>query len=340
MLTCGGARSWLSRRDAAPLSDDDLLEEESRDSPSSEHPLSDEEEIVLCEDEVPAASKRHKPTTEHGGCGPLMSKAMYDSVKDIFGGLQCVKHATGDCLLRRQAQVGRYLDFESVAIDDSFLEFAGHLPAIVGHSSLQRTHHADVLTEQACPDRCGDSCSGDCRVRAFVYTAGHGTDYFYGSHMDVALALSTGSETVHIWDELEQTNMKGLKSHLQRFQEVTWPGLAMKTTELKSVPGQVLYHCDFEAWARFCLEHPLAELDLRFRRLDEHDSAGNVTGRKYGAPSTSRWQELMEQECYPSGLPQDTDLVGMMHAMDISDMAKDGSRKAFLLDLFARRALT
>ena len=203
MLTCGGARSWLSRRDAAPLSDDDLLEEESRDSPSSEHPMSDEEEIVLCEDEVPAASKRHKPTTEHGGCGPLMSKAMYDSVKDIFGGLQCVKHATGDCLLRRQAQVGRYLDFESVAIDDSFLEFAGHLPAIVGHSSLQRTHHADVLTEQACPDRCGDSCSGDCRVRAFVYTAGHGTDYFYGSHMDVALALSTGSETVHIWDEYE-----------------------------------------------------------------------------------------------------------------------------------------
>ena len=328
---CGGARSWLGRREDA-VRDDDWFNHE-LDLISNHSSPEEEEDVVLsCEVGVGPVSKRFKvaPLREHDGCSQLMSKGMYEAVRDTLSGQQSVTRATGDSILRRDATAGVYLGYEAVELDEQALELAGHLPELVGHSSLLGVHHAEVLTEAACPLRCGDACTDSCRVRAFVHTAGHGTDYFFGSHMDVVQALSAGSVGgVYIWDQVEHLSMKRLKSYLEQFMQERMAGLAMKATALKTVPGQYLYHCNIETWAKFCLEHPLAELDLRFRRLEEINSAGEVTGRAYGAPSTSRWQEAMEDTFAPTGLPLDTDIVGMMHALDISHVSKDGSRKGY-----------
>lgn len=91
--------------------------------------------------------------------------------------------------------------------------------------------------------------------------------------------------------------------------------------------AQVLYHCDVAEWMKFCLEHPDAHPQLRFDALVTTDSRGNVE-RMYGAPHTSLWQELIEQESFPGGLPDGVDVVGGMHAFDVSDVQRDGSRKS------------
>ena len=78
---------------------------------------------------------------------------------------------------------------------------------------------------------------------------------------------------------------------------------------------------------KFCLEHPDAAPELRFHKLQTTDSRGNVE-RLYGAPNTSLWQELIEEENFPSGLPDGVDIVGCMHAFEVSHVLPDGSRKS------------
>ena len=91
--------------------------------------------------------------------------------------------------------------------------------------------------------------------------------------------------------------------------------------------AQVLHHCDVAAWMKFCLEHPQSAPNLRFRRTQIVDSQGNVE-REYGEPCTSKWQEEMEDEYFPGGMPDGVDIVGCMHAFDVMDVLHDGSRKS------------
>ena len=78
---------------------------------------------------------------------------------------------------------------------------------------------------------------------------------------------------------------------------------------------------------QFCLEHPSAAPQLRFQKLESTDSRGNPE-RSYGHPCTSLWQEEMEETYFPGGLPDGVDIVGGMHAMDVSDVQMDGSWKS------------
>jgi hypothetical protein len=101
---------------------------------------------------------------------------------------------------------------------------------------------------------------------------------------------------------------------------------------------QVLWHCDIAAWMQFCLQHPLvstATLKLRSVKLEAVDSHGNVEVdsdgnpcRAYGPVCTSKWQEEMEDKYFPGGLPDGVDIVGGMHAFDVTDLQTDGTRKA------------
>ena len=101
---CGGARSWLGRREDA-VRDDDWFNHE-LDLISNHSSPEEEEDVVLsCEVGVGPVSKRFKvaPLREHDGCSQLMSKGMYEAVRDTLSGQQSVTRATGDSILRRDA---------------------------------------------------------------------------------------------------------------------------------------------------------------------------------------------------------------------------------------------
>jgi hypothetical protein len=66
---------------------------------------------------------------------------------------------------------------------------------------------------------------------------------------------------------------------------------------------------------KFCLEHPKSNANLRYTRLET--ASGE---RMYGGPWTSKWQEEMEMEYFPQGMPDDVDIVGCMHALDVQDV--------------------
>ena len=314
MSWSGGASSWYSRRGGPVASSED-----------EQSWVEDDDEVTLEQDD-PRAPSAPSSTAFHASHGfGIMSKATYESVKEIFTPAHEVKKKTGELLLKARGR-GEYKLFAGVDLDADILEHAGYLPADASPS--ERTRYAKQLEEQSCDTRCGDECKGDCLVRAFVHVPTHGTDYYFGSGEEVARSVLTeGSDCeVYIWDELEQTSMDKLYRMLDSVLQMC-PGLAMRTTELKTVPGQVLHHCDVAAWIQFCLEHPDAKPQLRFHRLQGIDSSGNAE-RKYGAPCTSLWQEEMEALNFPNGLPDGVDLVGCMHAFDVSDLQSDGSRKS------------
>jgi hypothetical protein len=123
-------------------------------------------------------------------------------------------------------------------LDAELLEHAGFLTPSA--TPTERTRFAEKLAEDACASRCGDECCGVCRVRAFVVTEAHGTDFYFGAHEEIAAAVLTSASAcdVYIWDELEHNTMHKLTRQLDLLLE-TVPGLAMRTTALKTVPGQV-----------------------------------------------------------------------------------------------------
>jgi hypothetical protein len=73
-----------------------------------------------------------------------------------------------------------------------------------------------------------------------VVTEALGTDFYFGSHEEIVMAVLTSAAAcdVYIWDELEHNTMHKLTRQLDLVLE-TFPGLAMRTTALKTVPGQV-----------------------------------------------------------------------------------------------------
>ena len=73
-----------------------------------------------------------------------------------------------------------------------------------------------------------------------MVTEALGTDFYFGAHEEVAMAVLTSASAcdVYIWDELEHHTMHKLTRQLDLVLESV-PGLAMRTTALKAVPAQV-----------------------------------------------------------------------------------------------------
>ena len=89
----------------------------------------------------------------------------------------------------------------------------------------------------------------------------------------------------------------------------------------------MLHHCDVKAWTQYCLQHPDAAPELRFPKPVVADD-GSIPERKFGKSCTSKWQEEIEAMSFPNGMPDDVDIVGVVHLFDVSDLQPDGSRKS------------
>lgn len=231
MSWAGGASSWYSRRQEQGTASDDEL---------SNAGSLDEDEVPL--DKVPLDKRRpaaapENMTSETGDSLDIMSESTYQAVRDIFNPTNQVKKRTGELLLKARDK-GQYRCFSGIDLDVDLLEHAGSLPSNVTHTD--RLQYAEKQSEVECASRCGSLCNGDCRVRAFVTIEGHGTDFYYGSHEDVAQSVLTQGAAceVYIWDELSSSTMHKLNAKLEALLD-TYPGIAMRTTELKTVPGKV-----------------------------------------------------------------------------------------------------
>ena len=241
MSWVGGAADWRSRREATSAATSDL---EASDYES------DQEMEIYGTDEQHVPHRRPPPssmesTDDFAAIDTLTSGALYDAVTDIFSPANEVKRKTGDVLLNGRCG-GRYRHYAGIDLDADLLEHAGHLPAEAGQ--MERVRFAQTIAQGSCRSRCGDTCTGDCRVRAFVDAGAHGVDFYFGTHEDIVSSVLTGGAEcdAFIWDELEYRSMKKLYSHLDALLE-SCPGLAMRTTKLKTVDGLVLHHCDVAA---------------------------------------------------------------------------------------------
>ena len=228
MSWSGGAASWYSRRGGSISSDDD---EQSWDEQSWHDEVPLEQGCSTCPRAASASF------TDDAPCGHgILSKATYEAVKDIFTPAHEVKKKTGELLLKGRGR-GEYRLFTGIDLDGETLDSAGHMPASA--TQLQRIHFAEDLAEACCSSRCGVECTGECHVRSFVVTV-HGVDFYFGSREDITDAVLTCGAAcdVWIWDELEHATIPRLYRMLDSLLQ-TIPGLAMRTTELKTVPGQV-----------------------------------------------------------------------------------------------------
>ena len=236
MSWVGGAASWHSRR-GSPEPESDVAD--SYESPDEE-PVAEDNEAPAMQGGGREAQSTHAADRSHEDHEPVpfsMSTDEYEMVQSIYMPSNEVKKKTGQLLLSSHGP-GQYRLYKGVDLDEPLLELAGHLPAPT--SAMERVQLAERLTERACASRCGDKCSGACRVRAFVDAGDHGTDFFFGSRDDIDLSLLTCGACcdVYIWDELEHRSIKSLNRRLDALLD-TWPGLAMRRTELKTVPGEV-----------------------------------------------------------------------------------------------------
>lgn len=193
--------------------------------------------------DAPAAQSTRKQTPPTVGAHPpkpvIMSETEFTAVKDIFMPSNAVKTRTGEVLLKQQH--GAFRRYSGIDLDGESLEGAGHMPASLNQTHADQLHFAEKLSEVACRHRCGGAeCCGNCRVGAFVETAGYGTDFFFGEYDEVIRAVTDSCACeVHIWDALQVDSMPQMKRMLRKRLLETAPGLAMQTTELKTVPGQV-----------------------------------------------------------------------------------------------------
>jgi hypothetical protein len=214
---------------------------------SDDEPDADDEawEVPLDDEEEPQsrASRGEQPQPEAStanqrhGKATLVSQTTFEAIRDIFTPSNEVKKRTGELLLKGREQ-GEYRPYSGIDLDTELLEQAGHLPPSA--TAFDRVHYAQKLAADACATRCGGECDGTCRVRAFVVTPVYGTDFFFGSHVEIVQSVLTQCATcdVYVWDELEHNSMRKLCRELDSLLE-TVPGLAMRTTQLKTVAGQV-----------------------------------------------------------------------------------------------------
>ena len=186
MSWVGGAAYWRSRRATSAA-------EPESDADSYESP----EEVPLAEDEgnrrnaaaAPIAGEAPTACTQEDHTyegATLISEALYEAVLDIYTPSNEVKQKTGRLLLSSRGP-GQYQLYEGLELDDTLLEHAGHLQAAA--STTDCVQFAERISETACHTRCGDKCSGACRVRAFVHAGPFGTDFFFGSRDDIELAI-------------------------------------------------------------------------------------------------------------------------------------------------------
>ena len=177
----------------------------------------------------------------HEGSATIVSTATYEAICDIFTPTNEVKKKTGELLLKGRT-AGQYRLYNNMDLDGEQLELAAHLSP--GATPLECQLYAKQFAAQACGSRCGSECAGECLVRAFVMVPNFGTDFYFGSAEDVAHAVLTQGAAcaVYYWDDLEEDTMRKLNQHVDSLLE-TEPGLAMRTTQLKTVPGQVCASC-------------------------------------------------------------------------------------------------
>ena len=254
MSCVGGAGSWYSRRGAPDSESEDASSYESADEevfsavqrcgvgnelPFSADQRCDAGDVPLCEPlELPLqCNSSIAGLPEHRVPPTLASKELYEAALEIYTPSNEVKKRTGQLLLSSRG-AGQYNLYKHIDLDGALLDHAGHLPASA--LATDRKQFADRVTESACRSRCGAMCSNACRVRAYVDAGEFGTDFYFGAREDIELALLTCGAAcdVYIWDELEHRTMAKLNKHLDNLIE-TWPGLAMRVTELRTVPGQV-----------------------------------------------------------------------------------------------------
>jgi hypothetical protein len=240
-MSFGGARSWLDQRGSSSSRLHELGESDSYDDYDT-FDVPDEWKEVPVEDQAAQLKRRQVPPTaaaspQLASNAVIMNESMYRACKDIFSPSNEVKTRTGDVLLKRQD--GKFHQYSGIDLDTEALEAAGHMPASLNQTLTDRLHFAEKLTEVACRHRCGGAeCNDHCRVRAFVVAEGHGTDFFFGTYEDVVQSINNSCACeVHIWDGMKEDSMLRLRQTLDSLL-TTAPGLAMQTTELKTVPGQ------------------------------------------------------------------------------------------------------
>lgn len=232
----GGAGCWHSRR-GRPAAADDELSEEDLDVPVCDIPLP----VPPREQAAgPSAQACEEPLTAeepHESSSTIVSTATYEAIRDIYTPANEVKQKTGELLLKGR-MTGQYRLYNDIDLDGEQLELAAHLSS--GATPLDCQLYAKQVAADACRTRCGSECTGDCCVRAFVMVSNYGTDFYFGSAEDIAHAVLTQSAacSVYYWDDLEEYTMRKLNQHIDSLLE-TEPGLVMRTTQLKTVPGQV-----------------------------------------------------------------------------------------------------
>ena len=239
-MSSGGARYWRNRPRASGAG--------AMDSASDEEVVSEQEqEDVPIVDGQPQARRRQEPSVPgpsvHDNVLPIgnvtiMHESTYRAVKDVFSPCNEVKSKTGEILLKQAS--ASFKRYSGIDLDGEVLEIAGHLPAKRDQTQADREHFASKLSEAACGLRCGGAeCLNHCCVFAFVVSQGYGTDFFFGPYEDVVHAAFAGSVAeVYIWDDLEEGSMSKLRRMLDAVMEAN-TGLAMRQTELKTVPGKV-----------------------------------------------------------------------------------------------------
>jgi hypothetical protein len=215
-MSSGGARYWRNRPRASGAG--------AMDSASDEEVVSEQEqEDVPIVDGQPQARRRQEPSVPgpsvHDNVLPIgnvtiMHESTYRAVKDVFSPCNEVKSKTGEILLKQAS--ASFKRYSGIDLDGEVLEIA------------------------ACGLRCGGAeCLNHCCVFAFVVSQGYGTDFFFGPYEDVVHAAFAGSVAeVYIWDDLEEGSMSKLRRMLDAVMEAN-TGLAMRQTELKTVPGKV-----------------------------------------------------------------------------------------------------
>lgn len=242
MSWAGGATAWYARRERANAEDSD-----DDDLPSlfgEDEPLAPEEAAARQSPARPgsratAAEAEDTPSREDTREDTfIISTALHEAVQTIFDPSNGLKKRAGQLLLNNTQ--GKFRLFDSLDLDEEKLDSAGSLSSELA-LGYDYEHFAASLERAACADRCGVHCSGECRVRAFVVREDGGADYFFGSLEDIhgSILTACGARRVYIYDEFEHTTMARLTKQLDVAIQEGAPGLVMRTTELKTVPGLV-----------------------------------------------------------------------------------------------------
>ena len=248
----------------------------------------------------------------------IMQKPVYQLVRKLINPThRPMTHEQVQLVLSKMA--GTYCRYKNYGLASGHLECAG-----VAYQLLQAApscdeppkecvHRALQLELESCSSRCGSTCTGACKVIAFVLDAAGSASFFYGERHDVLdyAQPDRNFSDLYIWDEPRARSMADIRALVTKWLPA---GLAMHKIPL-NIPGHQLFLYRrlkiFSDYLRWQLQRHVYAGRLQFKfELRMKDGE-----RVIGAPHTADWQQRMEAT-FPHGLAASEAVIGFATAFD------------------------